>query len=155
MGLELENLGANVGVQPGELGPGTGRQVLQHRFELVGIKTKLAVEVAGADVLMGVALNTRRKPQHQLHGSLQVRGQGSQQLKIAPVVSHHRDALLSGEGQLFAALVVAVQHDALRRHAPLQGGEQLASRNRIKPQAFGCHQGSYGQGAIRLGGVDG
>ena len=74
VGLELENLGADMGVQPGELGPRAGRQVLQHRLELVGIKAKLAVEVAGADVLMGVALNARRKTQHQLHGSPQVRG---------------------------------------------------------------------------------
>ena len=144
-----------MGVQPGELGPGTGRQVLQHCFELVGIETKLAIEVAGADVLMGVALNARRKTQHQLHRSPQVRGQGSQQLKITPVVSHHRDSLLCCQGQLFATLVVAMQHAALSRHAALQGGEQLASRNRIKAQAFRCHQGSYGQGAIGLGGVDG
>ena len=57
-----------MGVQSSHLGPGATLEVLQHRLQLVGVKAELAVEVAGADVLVGVALDPRREAQHEGHG---------------------------------------------------------------------------------------
>ena len=153
VGLEFEDLGADVGVQPGETGPGAGRQVPQHRLELVGIEAKLAVEVARADVLMGVTLDAGRKAQHQSRRPREARCQLSQQLQVPPVVRHHGDPVGHGQGQLLATLVVAVQHDPLAGHAPLESGQQFSGRDRIEAQSLGGHQGRDRQGAVGLGGI--
>ena len=65
MGLEFKNLGSDVGVQPGELGPGLSHQAAQHGFHLVGIEAELAVQVTGADVFVRVALDAWGEAQHQ------------------------------------------------------------------------------------------
>ena len=78
MGLQFEDLGADMGVEPGEACPAAADQVPQDRFELVGVKAKFAVQVPGADVLVGVALDPRRKAEHQLHGRCQARRQFGQ-----------------------------------------------------------------------------
>ena len=78
VGLQFEDLGADMGVEPGEACPAAADQVPQHRFKLVGVKAKFAIEVPGADVLVGVALDPRRKAEHQLHGRCQARRQFGQ-----------------------------------------------------------------------------
>ena len=59
-----------------------------------------------------------------------------------------------GELELLLRFVVAVEHDPLRRHSPLEGGQQLSSGNGIEPEPFGGHQGGEGQGTVGLGGVE-
>ena len=57
MGLQLENLRTDVGVQASHLRPAALLEVQQHRFQLIGVETEFAVEVPGADVLVRMALN--------------------------------------------------------------------------------------------------
>ena len=59
VGLEFEDLGADVGVEAGELGPGVPGELPEHCLQLVGVKAELAIEVAGLDVFVGVALDPR------------------------------------------------------------------------------------------------
>ena len=137
VGLEFEDLGADVGVEAGELGPGVPGELPQHRLQLVGVKAELAIEVAGLDVFVGVALDPRGQPQHQRHGGR--RCQLGQQLQVVPVIQHHGDAGPHGQGQFVAGFVVAVQHDPLGGHAAIEGGEQFAGGHRIEAQAFRGH----------------
>ena len=118
VGLDLEDLGADVGVQAGEPAPAATHQLLQHLLQLVGIETELAVEVAGADVLVGMALDAGGETQHQPHRLVEAGAQLAEQFNVAPVVEHNGDAMAGRQGQLLGAFVVAVQHDPLRCHAP-------------------------------------
>ena len=142
-------------MQTNQPAPAAARQLAQHLLQLVGIEAELAVEVTGADVLVGVALDAGGEAQHQPHRLAQAGGQLAEQLDVAPVVQHHGDAVGGGQGQLLGALVVAVQHDPLGRHAPAQGGEQFARRHGVQTQALLGHQGCDRQGAVGLGGVEG
>ena len=140
VGLQLKNLRADVGMQATHLGPAALLEVLEHPYQLVGIKAELAVEVAGADVFVSVALDPRGEAQHQL-------------LDVEPVVGHHRHPQLHRQAQLLEALVVAVEHDALWRHAALHSSEQLTGGHSIEAQTFGGHHGCDRQAAVGLGGV--
>ena len=90
----------------------------------------------GADVLVGVALDPRRKAEHQLHGRCQARRQFGQQFEVAPVIRHHGDAPFHRKGQLLAGFVVAVKHDPIGGHAAVEGREELSRRHRVQAQAL-------------------
>ena len=125
VGLELENLGTDVGVQAGHQGPAAALEVLQHRLELIGVEAELAVQVTGADVFVRVALNARGEAQHQRHRFGAALSQLLQQGDVVPGVDHHRHTVLHGQAQFLAGFVVAMQHDSLRRHAALECRQQL------------------------------
>ena len=148
MGLQLEDLRTDVGVQTTHLGPAALLEVLKHRLKLIGVETELAVEVTGADVLVRMALDPRREPQHQAHGM--GRRQAGQLLDVEPVVGHHRHPKLHRQAQLLETLVIAVEDDPLRLHPTLHGGEQLTGRHRIKPQALRSHHSRDRQAAVGL-----
>ena len=154
VGLQFKNLRADVGMEPIQPGPGTASQVAQHGLQLVGIEAEFAVQMTGADVLVGMAFDPRGETQHQAHGAGVGRGDGAEQFKIEPVVNHHGDAVAQGQLQFLPGLVVAMQHDAIGGHAPLQGCQQFAGGDRIQPQSLGGHQGRDRQGAVGFGGIE-
>ncbi len=73
------------------------------------------------------------------------------------VVAVHDDAAdaeLQGLAQLRGRLVVAVQHQSVRRDAGRDGDVQLAARRHVQPQALLVHESGHGAAQEGLGGVD-
>ena len=136
VGLNFKDLRADVGMEPIKAGPAAAGQMAQDGLQLVGIEAELAVQMAGADVLVGVALDARGEAHHQPHRGLPTRSDAAEDLHVMPVVDHHGDLVGQGQFELLLGFVVAVQHDPLRRHTPLEGGHQLSGGNGIEPQTF-------------------
>ena len=125
VGFQFKDLGADVGMQTLDPGPGGTLQSAKHRLELIGIETEFAVEMSSADVLVGVTLDSRRKAEHEPHWLATLRNDGLQQIKVVLVISDHHHAAAIGQCQLLQGFVVAMQHHALCRHASVEGGDQF------------------------------
>ena len=125
VGLEFKNLGSDVGVQPGELGPGLSHQAAQHGFHLVGIEAELAVQVTGADVFVRVALDAWGEAQHQASRFGSSGHQFGEAIEIVLVVHNDRHLVGVREQQLLVGFVVAVQHHPLSGHPTAQCGQQF------------------------------
>ena len=125
VGLEFKDLGSDVGVQPGELGPGLSHQAAEHGFHLVGIEAELAVQVAGADVFVCVAFDAGGEAQHQASRFGSSGHQFGEAIEIVLVVHNDRHLVGVGEQQLLVGFVVAVQHHAIPGHPPAQRRQQF------------------------------
>ena len=117
---------------------------------------ELGVEVAGADVLVGVDLDAGVDPQqHPRHG--QTRGdQGLDAVEL--VVAVDDDAPDAGgecQSQFVERLVVAVQDGALGGHAGGEDDLQLAAGGDVDAHPLLVHQPGDGAAQERLGCVGG
>ena len=104
-------------MQARQPGPRLAHQSAQHRFHLVGIKAKFAVEVPRADVLMRMALDPRGKAQHQPNGGAVFGNEGREAVEVVLVVHHHCHVVVVSKQQLLIGFVVAVQHHPIAWHA--------------------------------------
>ena len=116
--------------------PGGVLKFAQHRLQLIGIKPELAVEMTGADVLVGMAFDAWREAKHQANRLPTIRNDGFQTIEVMLVIRHHHHVVAVGQGQLLDRLVVAVEHDPLCGHAAVERRHQLSGRNGIQPKSF-------------------
>ena len=154
MGLKLEDLRSDVGMQTGQSRPGLSDQLLQHRLQQVWIEAELAVQMSGADVFVRVALDARGEAQHQACRFAACWHQLLQPLEVVLVVHHDRHVVVVGEQQFLIALVVAMQHHPPTGHAPLKRREQLTGGDGVQSQPLGRSDAAHQQRAVGLGGVD-
>ena len=154
IGLELEDLGADVGVQPDELQVGGLAYPLDRLLgEPVGQpEAELGVELPGLDVVVGGGLDPRRDPdQHALRPLEQPLGALD---LVERVEDQMPDARLEGVAEFRLGLVVAVQVDPRRIEAGGQGHAQLAPRGDVDREALLAHHAVRGGGGKRLARVD-
>ena len=135
--------------------PRTRFELAQDGFELVGVKTELAVEMPCTNVFVRMALDSGSEAQHQAGWSLACGHQHSQTIEIMLVVGNDHHVVAIGQQQLFVGFVVAVQNDPLSRHSAIQRRQQLTGRNGIKTKTFRSRNGTHGQGTVGLGGING
>ena len=83
--------------------------------------------MSGTDVLVGMAFDPRREPQHQANWCSALRHELSQAIQIVLVISDHHHAMAVGEGELLNRFVVPMQHHAFGWHASIERCEQLSS----------------------------
>ena len=96
---------------------------------------ELLVLVRSGDVLVGVRLDPGRHPDHHPRGGAELGGDGGQAVDLVEGVDDDPpDAEADGPDQLDAALVVAVEADALHREAGPLGHRQLAARADVEVQ---------------------
>ena len=154
MRLEFEDLGADVGMEAGELGPGFADQLTQDRLQLIGVEAEFAVQVTGLDVLVGVALDAGGEAQHQPGRRTAGGHQFGQALEIVLVVDNDRDVVVVSEQKLVIAFVVAMQHHPFAGHPPSERRQEFAGGDRIQAEALGGGNAAHQQGTVGLGGVD-
>ena len=145
MRLQFKDLGADVGMKTGELRPGLADQLPKHRLQQVGVEAEFAVEVAGLDVLVGVALDAGGEAQHQPGRCAAGRHQFRQAFQIVLVVNDDRDVVVVSEQELLVVLVVAVQHHPLAGHPPLESRQQFTGGDRIEAETFGGGDAAHQQ----------
>jgi len=126
MRFQLKDLRTDMRVQAFNPGPGGTLQRTEHRLELIRIEPEFAVEVSSADVLVGVALDSRSEADHEPHRIAMFRNKALQQIKVVLVIGDHHHSAAIGQCQLLQGFVVAVQHHALCRHASVEGCDQLS-----------------------------
>jgi len=152
--LQLEDLGADVGVNAFAIELGGGGDEAVNGLQLTGIEAEFAIEVAGTDVVVRVALNAGRHAQQQRDGRAAIAGELGQLVQFLPVVGYHGGPGVQRLLELGAGFVVAVQVDAPRLQTRLQGRMQLAAGGNVNAQAFLGHQAGDRQTAPGFGGIE-
>ena len=114
MGAEVEDLGADVRVQPHQLQAVVGERLLDSLAGRAALdrKAELRVELAGGDVFVGVRAHAGREPDLGPQAPAR-RHHLAQHLELLEAVHHQGDARRPGRRQILAALVVAQEVDAL------------------------------------------
>ncbi|MNY02303.1 hypothetical protein D3C86_1348720 [compost metagenome] len=127
-----------MGLEAHELKVRVRDHVPQRLVELVRqVEAELGVHVPRPDVLVGVGLHARRDAQEQLRGDAQFLSDGAELVQLVQVVDHEAaDPLFEGQADLFGALVVALEVNALGRDPRLEGREELAARDHLRGEAL-------------------
>ena len=129
-----------MGMQAFNPRPGTSLKLAEHGLELIRIKAEFAVEVAGADVLVGMALNARGEAKHEAYRPPSFRNNRLQAIQVVLVVRNHHHVVAIGQLKLFDRLVIAMQHHPFSRHAAVERRHQFTRRDGIKPQTLRRHK---------------
>ena len=154
VGLELEDLGADVGVEADQLEVVRGPHPLHRPLgEPVGeAEAELGVELPGLDVVVGGGLDPRGHPdQHPLGAVEQPVGQLDLVERVEDQVA---DAGVERVAELALGLVVAVQVDALGIEAGGQRHVELAAGGDVNREPLLAHQPVGGGAGKRLARVD-
>ena len=158
-GGRVEHLAPDVGVHPHQLDAG---QQLEGGDGLGGGtggdgEAELGVLLPRAHEFVRVRLDTRRHS-HEHPGPVGGRRRRLQQASeaghlVEGVHDDPSDAEGEGGGQLLGRLVVAVEHQAVRRHAGREGHVELAARRDVEVHARVVGQAGHGSAQEGLGGV--
>ncbi len=135
--LYLENLRAEVEVQPYQVQTGR-RHCPGHRFTSTGKRdAELAVHNAGGDVLVRMGVNARRQPQQYIRSGTSLTGHLRQHIELLKIVDDNApDFAFQGHVQFFGRLIVAVEIDLGHREINGTGDAQLAARDHIQSESL-------------------
>ena len=152
---EVEDLGADVRVQPDQVDPGMGERLLDRRPRLAVLdrEAELRVELPGRDVVVGVRLDAGRDAQLGLDAA-PFRHHAAQQLELVGPVDDDRAARFRREGELFGGLVVAEEVDPVGGKPGAKGEVELARRHDVEAETLLRHHPEEGRAGEGLGRVE-
>ncbi len=153
MALQVKNLGSHMGMDPGAVEACGSGQISKDLRQIMFAQPKLAVDLSGANVFVGMDINARIDPHHHPSRSLRI-GDLGQSLQLIQTIRHHGAACFPGHPQLICCLAVAMQIDVGPSCPRLQGGIELTTGGHIQPQPLLAHQPTQGQIAPSFAGID-
>ena len=134
---------------------GNTRQRLNHIADILHTAdgdTKLAVQVCGYNIFMGMCLNARIYTNQCTNGCTNPLCRFYQQLAFHRVIDNNAaDPCFQCHNQLIPCFVVAVKVDFFHRKAGLHGSIQLTAADDIQTQAVSCRHLNDRLAGERLG----
>ena len=124
------------------------------RFARLQRKAEFGVDLAGADEIMRMRVDTRLDAEQHAGRFARCLCQRAQQLQLSDVIHHDTPhTALQRHGQLISRLIVSVEINSLSREPRLQRRVQLAAGHHIRTKAFFVQDTVHPLAAERFAGI--